>query len=210
MREDLTYIVFILDRSGSMSGVKSDTIGGVNGFIEKQKSAPGQALFTLVQFAETSKTTVSGIPIRDVALLTEATYQPTGNSTSLYDAIGSTIDAVGAKLHYTPESDRPGKVLVVIQTDGQENSSAKYNRRTVAEMIKHQRDKYDWDFVFIGASEIAVQDAVAMGIPKDWTEQYVATPAGTAHAFNGTSNNAVHYRSLKAGSTKANGFFVQP
>lgn len=208
MKEDLTYIVVVLDRSGSMRGVKADTIGGVNGFIEKQKTAPGQALFTLIQFASAPETTVNGMPIKDVALLTDTTYQPTGSSTSLYDAIGMTIDSVGAKLAALPESERPGKVLVMIQTDGCENSSHLYSRNRVAEMIKHQRDKYDWDFVFVGASEIAVRDAVALGIPKDWTEQYAATPAGTAGMLRGASANAVNYRSLKSGETKTNGFFA--
>lgn len=208
MREDLTFIAVVLDRSGSMATVLDDTIGGFNAFLEEQKkSREGQVLFTLVQFDDQYEIPVNGRLISDVPPLTKETYVPRG-WTALYDAIGRTIDDVGSKLRAMPDSERPGKVVIMIQTDGHENRSRDYTRARVAEMIKHQKEKYDWDFVFIGASELAVKDAVAIGVSHDWAAQYSATPEGTSNIMRTASAGMLKYRSLGVGETKTNGFFA--
>lgn len=194
MRTDLTFVAVILDRSGSMQFVTEDTIGGFNGFLEEQQKCPGEALFTLVQFADGYTVSADAIPISKAQPLNRDTYQATGSSTALYDAIGVTIDSIGAKLRAMPESERPGSVLVMIQTDGQENSSHLYSRDRVAQMIKHQREKYSWNFAFIGATEQAVVDAVDMGIGLQWVNQYAATPEGTSNMLRSASAGTARYR----------------
>lgn len=206
MKQDLTFIAVVLDRSGSMQSVSEDTIGGFNGFLEEQQACPGEALFTLVQFAEHA-CVPAPIPISDMRPLNEDTYRATGNSTALYDAIGATIDSVGARLHCLSEKDRPGKVLIMIQTDGHENSSTHYTRAQVAKMIKHQREKYTWDFVFIGASEQAVADAIEMGVAANFTNQYAPTPEGTSEMLRSMSAGTANYRT--SGKILTN-FFVKP
>lgn len=196
MNENLTFIAVVLDRSGSMFTVQADTIGGFNAFLAEQQACPGEATLMLVQFADDRQIT-SARPIADVAPLTPFTYYPDGPSTALYDAIGFTIDAVGARLAALPEADRPGKVLIMIQTDGLENSSRLYSRERVAEMIKHQRAKYNWNFVFVGASEAAVSDAVDLGIAQNWTMQYAPTPEGTAEILASASAGTRMYRSAQ-------------
>ncbi len=218
MNNNLTYIAVILDRSGSMAGVKHDTIGGFNAFLEEQRKAPGEALFTLVQFGNPRDflETEVEVPFDRVPPLNELTYVPSSASTALYDAIGRTIDAIGARLRNRPEAERPGKVLVMIQTDGQENDSRRYDRKKVAEMIKHQREKYNWDFAFIGATEGAVTDAIEIGIAQNFTTQYAATPQGTADILRAASIGTRNYRTAdrevyvqESGAVSMN-FFPEP
>lgn len=199
MKDNFTYIAVILDRSGSMAGVKSDTIGGFNAFLAEQRKAPGEALFTLVQFGSPSELIESEaeVPFDKVPDLTDVTYDPSSGSTALYDAIGYTIDRIGERLSARPESERPSKVLIMIQTDGQENSSQRYDRKKVASMIKCQREQYNWDFAFIGATEGAVTDAIELGVAQNFTAKYAATPAGTAQVFQTASLGVRNYRSSK-------------
>lgn len=212
MRQDLTFVAVILDRSASMRGVTDDTIAGFNSFLEEQQALPGEVLFTLVQFAEDSFTAASAIPISQVKPLTRETYQATGAGTALYDAIGRTVDSVGAQLAALPEYQRPGRVLVMIQTDGQENSSRYYTRDRIANMIKHQRQKYSWDFVFIGATEQAVADAATFGVQAGWAGQYAATPEGTSRMLRDVSGSVARYRHEVAtnGTLGANFKFFEP
>ena len=125
MKENLTEVVFVLDRSGSMHGLEKDTIGGFNGLIDKQRKAEGETDVTLVLFDDTYELVYDRIPVREVPELTEKTYEA-GGCTALYDAVGRTIDAVGMRLAGTPEEERPSKVLFVITTDGLENASTRF------------------------------------------------------------------------------------
>lgn len=204
MKENLTFIAVVLDRSGSMEGLREDTIGGFNSFLSEQKRCPGEALFTLVQFDNFYEIHADCLKIGDVRELTRETYVPRGG-TALYDAIGRTIDSVGAKLAAMPEVERPSKVLIMIQTDGHENASHAYTRAQVANMIKHQREKYAWDFVFVGASEQAVADAVALGVAAEWTAQYSADAVGTAAVLRSIGTSTTSYRNGTL--TARNGFF---
>ncbi len=199
MKKDLTYIAVVLDRSGSMGGVRDDTIGGFNAFLEEQKQQPGQVLFTLVQFSDLPEVQVFSVPLAEVQPLTRATYVTQG-WTALYDAIGVTIDSVGAALRALPEDQRPSKVLVMIQTDGFENKSILYDRDRIAGMIRHQREKYSWDFAFVGATESAIADAVELNIPRTFTTLYLPSAEGTAGVIRTASAAVANYRSVDRGA----------
>jgi len=150
MKKDLTEIVIVLDESGSMESVKSDTIGGFNEFLTSQKKIKGNANVTLVKFSDYYKVINDGTDIAHVSELNESNYTPS-YSTSLLDAVGKTINSVGKRLADTPENKRPEKVIVAIITDGYENSSKEFTRGQINDMVGHQRDKYDWEFLFLGA-----------------------------------------------------------
>ena len=150
-------IIIVMDRSGSMESVKSDTIGGFNAFLKKHKeAAKGEVLVTLAQFDDRYDIVYSGNPVWTAPLLTNGTYVPRG-MTALYDAVGRTINEVGSRLERTPDYDRPSKIIFVILTDGAENSSKEFSQSQVQEMIKHQQEKYSWQFVFLGADQDAFQ-----------------------------------------------------
>lgn len=197
MNENLTYIALVLDRSSSMNAVREATIAGFNAFIEEQRAAPGEALVTFASFADTYELHQDGVPLASLEHLHEGTYQPHGN-TALYDGIGKTIESVGARLRMMPEEARPARVLVMVQTDGEENASRSFSRWQITSMINHQRTKYNWNFVFIGASESAVAGAVAMGVPLNFTQQYTADVAGTTNMLRTASAGVARYRSLRS------------
>ena len=177
MNANLTEIVFILDRSGSMSSLTSDTIGGFNSFIEKQKNEPGDALLTTILFDDQYEVLHSGINLKEVQPMTRDQYWARG-MTAMYDAIGKTINDVGVRLSATPEEERPSKVIFVITTDGMENASREYSQAKIKEMIQHQTDKYSWDFIFLGANIDSVQQAANIGISADFAADYQATADG--------------------------------
>jgi hypothetical protein len=153
---NLTEIVAIIDRSGSMQSLRADTIGGFNSFVAEQKKAKGKALLTLVQFDDQYQIDYEGKDISDVSDLNEETYVPRG-STALLDAVGRTVNAVGARLSALPEEKRPGQIIFLIITDGQENCSKEFAAAKVKEMVKHQTDVYKWSFVFMGGGDIESQ-----------------------------------------------------
>ena len=163
MKNDLTEIVFILDRSGSMHMLEKDTIGGFNAFLESQKKVEGKALMTTVLFDDQYELLYSGRNIQEVKALTAREYFTRG-STALLDAIGKTITDVGQRLKETPEDQRPSKVLFMITTDGYENASRKYTYKAINDLITQQREKYSWEFIFMGANIDAAQEAVNLGI----------------------------------------------
>jgi uncharacterized protein YegL len=150
MKKDLTEIVLILDESGSMGSVKTDTIGGFNEFLSSQKKIKGNANVTFVKFSDYYKVVNEGTDIKHVSELNESNYTPS-YSTALLDAVGKTINSVGQRLKDTPENQRPEKVIVAIITDGYENSSKEFSRKQIFDMVSHQRDKYNWEFLFLGA-----------------------------------------------------------
>ncbi|MCD7922917.1 MAG: VWA domain-containing protein [Clostridiales bacterium] len=186
MKETLTELVFILDRSGSMSRLTDDIIGGFNSMIEKQKKEPGEAVVTTVLFDDKYEILHDHLPLQKVKPLTNKEYFARG-LTALLDAVGMTINTVGARLNDTPERKRPGKVIFVITTDGLENSSHEFTRAQIKEMITHQQDKYSWNFVFLGANMDAVKEASTLGIQADFARNYSASKAGTANLFEGVS-----------------------
>jgi hypothetical protein len=194
MRQDLTDITIVLDRSGSMHSVRSDTIGGYNKFLADQKSAPGAANVSLMQFDDQFESVYEGRLVAEAPELTTETFIPRG-WTALLDAIGRTINRTGARLSATPEVDRPAKVLFIILTDGGENSSKEFTRDKVFEMITHQREAYKWEFLFLGANQDAIKTGAGIGIPSLNAMSYAANAVGTKSAFEATSSNVVTYRS---------------
>lgn len=182
MRENLTELVFILDKSGSMGRLREDTIGGFNSMIEEQKAQDGEAYVTTVLFSSEREMLHDHIAVSAVKTMTNEDYVPCG-LTALLDAIGTTIDSVGARLAKTPENERPGKVIFVIVTDGLENCSNQYSKAKVKEMIEHQQDVYSWKFMFLGANMDAVAEAGCLGIKMDMAKTYTADERGTESVY---------------------------
>lgn len=158
-----TEIAYILDRSGSMGCLKETAISSFNEFLKEQKAEPGEATFTLVLFDDEYLLHADAVPIGEVVELDASTYVPR-SMTALMDAIGRTIDNVGKRLAAMKEEDRPGKVLIAIFTDGHENASSDYTLKKISEMIKHQQEKYSWEFFFLGANQDAIASAARMNI----------------------------------------------
>jgi uncharacterized protein YegL len=179
MRQELTEIVAILDKSGSMSSLTDDTIGGYNEFIEEQKQLPGEALLTTVFFNHEYQLLHSGKDIRKVRKITRKDYIAGGN-TALLDALGKTINDIGLKLHNTSEENRPAKVIFFIITDGQENSSKEFSQEKIKEMVELQKSTYRWEFIFMGANIDAFSTAGALGISQDRAFNYTAQRIGNA------------------------------
>ena len=171
VNKKLTEIICIIDESGSMALKASDAIGGFNDFLKKQKKLKDECKFTLVLFDTEYKLVYDGADIKDVAPLNSATYSP-GGCTALLDAVGKTIDTVGARYAKTAEKSRPGNVLVCIITDGEENSSREYKKSDICDKITHQTDKYSWKFIFLGANQDAFAEAGGMGITMNCTMNY--------------------------------------
>ncbi len=162
--QNLTELICIIDRSGSMESIRADAIGGFNTFLAKQKKIKGdRCLFTYTQFDTEYEVVHDGKPIEDIPPLTEATYIPRG-LTALLDAIGRTVNTVGARLAGTPEEQRPGRVAVVILTDGHENASQEFNHSKILEMIKTQSEQFKWEFVYLAAGKEAFDAGHKMGI----------------------------------------------
>lgn len=182
MKSNYSEIVFILDRSGSMSGRENDVIGGFNSFIEEQKKVDGDCDVTLVQFDHEYDTVYNKIPIQHVKNLTSDTYRPRG-STALFDAICKTIDDVGKRLARTKETNRPDNVIFVIVTDGEENNSKKYlNFEDVTRRTEHQQSKYNWKFIYLGAN----QDAFARG-----NQMFGMSTNSVKYTFDSTSGDGI-------------------
>lgn len=159
--KDSTEIIFVIDKSGSMESKKEDIVGGFNRFIEEQKKEPEDARVTVTLFDTAYSIIHNGTPLKEFPELTGDTYVP-GGMTALLDAVGRTIDEVGARISGTPEDDRPDKVIMVIMTDGLENASSEYNAQQVQDKIKHQEGKYSWQFVYLGADMQGVAEAKQM------------------------------------------------
>lgn len=183
MRENLTEMVFVLDRSGSMSGLAADTIGGFNELIEKQKKIEGHAYVTTVLFDHEYEVLHDHVALEEVAPLTDKEYFARG-STALLDAVGRTIDAVGARLAAAPEEERPAHVVFVITTDGMENSSREYTAQRVRGMIEHQQQKYSWQFVFLGANMDAVSEARKLGISAKYAADFTPSHSGVRKMYS--------------------------
>ena len=179
MRENLTEIIFILDRSGSMGGLESDTIGGFNSMLAKQKKEEGEALVSTVLFDDRCEVLHDRKEIGDVRPLTEDDYYVRG-CTALLDAIGGAIHHIGNVHKYAREEDRPAKTLFIITTDGMENASRKYSYREVRKMIRRRTEEAHWEFLFLGANIDAIEVAGQMGIKRSRAVNYHSDPMGTA------------------------------
>jgi hypothetical protein len=189
-----THIVFVLDRSASMAGLKSDTIGGFNEFLREQKTAEGYATFSLIQFADDYTDTVSKTGIQQVDELTDVTYQPTGCSTGLRDALGRSINETSSWLKNTLLIIKPGKIIFVIYTDGLENSSKEFSQSQITEMITSKENDQDWNFIYMGANQDAIKVGVSMGMETGNTLSYAATGKGTRSAYENLSSDMLCYR----------------
>ena len=178
MRNNLTEIVFILDRSGSMSGLEADTIGGFNSMIEKQKKQDGEALISTVFFDNASEVIHDRVNVRDIKPMTDKDYTVRG-CTALLDAIGGAIHHIGNIHKYARTEDVPEHTLFVITTDGMENASRRYDSETVKKMIEKQKERYGWEFLFLGANIDAVETARHFGIGADRAVNYHSDSRGT-------------------------------
>lgn len=203
MNSNHTDITIVLDRSGSMVSVAGDTIGGFNRFLEDQKKAHGTATITLRQFDTEHDVVIDAKNIHEAKPLDNTTFVPRG-STALLDAIGIGVDATGKRLGDLPEPQRPGKVVFVIITDGQENASVRFNHKQIDEKIRLQRDTYKWEFVFLGANQDAIATASRIGVSINNAMTYAATGAGTSNAFKATSANLCSLRSAAASTMAYN------
>ena len=172
-------LVFILDRSGSMSGLETDTIGGFNSMIEKQKRERGEALVSTVLFDNSSEVIHDRLPLSKVPPMTEREYYTRG-CTALLDAVGGAIHHIGNIHKYARREDVPEKTMFIITTDGYENASRRYDYETVRRMIEHEKTKYGWEFLFLGANIDAAAEARRFGISADRAVNYKCDEAGTA------------------------------
>lgn len=189
MKKNYTLICSIQDRSGSMSSIRKDTIEGYNTFIEEQKKVPGEASATLIQFDDKYEVVYKNKNLKNVPPLTYETFVPRG-STALLDSVAKGIIDTGKELAETRESERPEKVIFIIQSDGEENSSREYTYEKVAEMINHQRNKYNWEFLFLGTNLDSIKEATKMGINTNKAMTYANNSVGT-HAVYCASSNLV-------------------
>lgn len=178
MKKNLTEIVFILDRSGSMSGLEADTIGGFNSMIEKQKRAEGEALISTVLFDNESEVLHDRVDAQRIKPMTDKDYTVRG-CTALLDAIGGAIHHIGNVHKYARAEDVPEHTMFVITTDGMENASRRYDSETVKKMIERQKEKYGWEFLFLGANIDAVETAKHFGIGADRAVNYHSDSEGT-------------------------------
>jgi len=185
---NFTHITFLLDRSGSMKSIRDDAIGGFNTLVADQQQEPGRCTLTLVQFDSQDPAEIvhDSAPIQEVPELTEKTFRPRG-LTPLLDAMGHLITHTGERLAALPEHARPGQVIFAVLTDGLENASRLHTRRQVFEMVRHQREVFSWQFMFLGADQDAIAEARQLGIAEELAMSIGKTARGTRRAFGASS-----------------------
>ena len=186
MKNNISELVFILDRSGSMSGLESDTIGGFNSLIARQKQVEGRCYVTTVLFDSRSERIHDRVELRDIRPMTDRDYCVRG-CTALLDALGDTIRHIAHIHKYARPEDVPGSTTFVIMTDGMENASHRYGSDEIKRMIGHEKEKYGWDFLFLGANIDAVETAGHYGIDADRAVDYLADSEGTEVAYGSVS-----------------------
>jgi len=201
MRPDLTDITLVVDRSGSMQAIRQDAEGGVNAFIAEQAKEPGEALLTLVQFDTEYEFVHRGAPIRQVP---EYELVPRG-MTALLDAVGRAINETGERLAKMDEADRPGLVVFVVMTDGEENSSKEFSKAQIKQMIQHQQEKYQWHFTFLGANQDAFAEAAAIGVYADGVADFAPHKVHAAYASTARKVSRMRMQS-SLGETVCNEF----
>ena len=193
INNNITELVFILDRSGSMSGLESDTIGGFNSLIEKQRGQEGECYVSVVLFDNESEVLYDRVKLAEVRRMTADDYTVRG-CTALIDAIGGAIHHIGNIHKYARPEDVPGHTMFVITTDGMENASHRYTSAEVKRMIERQKEQYGWEFLFIGANIDAVETAGRIGITADRAANYHADSQGTAVVFEAVCRSIGHVR----------------
>ncbi len=196
MKKNLTEMVFILDRSGSMAGLESDTIGGFNGMIERQKKEPGEALVSTVLFSNSSAVLHDRVRLEEVRPMTARQYC-VGGGTALIDAIGGAIHHIGNVHKYAREEDRPEHTIFVITTDGMENASRYYTSDEVKAMVERQKERYGWEFLFLGANIDAVRTAAGFGISEDRAANFRNDARGQALNYAGVDKAVRAVRSSR-------------
>ena len=196
MKKNLTELVFILDRSGSMSGLEADTIGGFNSMLEKQKKEEGEAVVSTVLFDNESVVIYDRLPLDKVPRMTEEEYFTRG-CTALLDAVGGAIHHIGNVHKYARKEDVPTKTMFIITTDGYENASKCYDYEKVRKMIERQKEKYGWEFLFLGANIDAAAEAKRFGISADRAVNYKCDEEGTALNYEVISEAACSVRACK-------------
>lgn len=187
MRKGLTEVVFILDRSGSMSGLESDTIGGFNSMIKKQCKEEGEAYISTVLFDDETEVLYDRVPVKKVEPMNDKQYYVRG-CTALLDAIGSSIHHIANIHKYAREEDRPEKTLFVITTDGQENASHIYSYKKVKKMVEREKNNYGWEFIFLGANIDAIEEASKFGIGADRAVDFLCDKEGTTIQYEALAN----------------------
>lgn len=203
MKENLTELVFILDKSGSMSGLERDTIGGFNSMLKQQRDVEGDVLISTVLFDTHNTVLHDRVNIKDIKYLTGGDYK-VGGGTALLDALGGAIKHINRVQKEMPEEERPAKTMFVITTDGQENSSHAYNYEKVKKMVQKKQEKKNWEFIFLGANMDAISAAADIGIRADRASNYCCDSVGTAVNFRALSKAISGYRCADvAGSAKA-------
>ena len=196
MRKNLTELVFVLDRSGSMAGLESDTIGGFNAMIEKQKKEVGEVYVSTVLFDNVSEVVHDRVEIHRIEPMTHDQYYVRG-CTALLDAVGGAIHHIGNVHKYAREEDRPEKTLFIITTDGMENASRRYSYTQLKAMIERQKEKYGWEFIFLGANIDAAKEAARFGIEADCAADYHADSKGTAVIYEAMSEVVCNVRASR-------------
>lgn len=196
MKKNLTELVFILDRSGSMSGLERDTIGGFNSMIEKQKKQEGECIVSTVLFNNDSQVIHDRVPLDKIEPMNERDYYVSGG-TALIDAIGGAIHHIGNVHKYARKEDVPENTIFIITTDGYENASYRYSSDKVKRMIEHEKEKYGWEFLFIGANIDAVETAKHYGIDQDRAVNYHADAQGTDIVYATVSQAVCNVRMNK-------------
>ncbi|MEH6907800.1 vWA domain-containing protein [Neobacillus drentensis] len=196
MKRNLTELVFILDKSGSMAGLEADTIGGYNAMLKKQQKAEGEAVVTTALFDHDYELLHDRINIRGISPITEKDYE-VGGTTALLDAIGFTIQKIINVQKRTSEEERAEKVLFVITTDGMENASREFTTDKIKKLVQHQKDTYGWEFLFLGANIDAIATAARFGIGEDFAVEYHADHEGTQLNYEAVNEAVVNLRSGK-------------
>ncbi len=198
MKQDYTHITVILDRSGSMESIRDDTIGGFNAFLKQQKAELGTATLTLVQFDthDPYEVIYEFMPISEILELNSETYVPRGG-TPLLDALGRGINELESKTAELKDENRPSKVVLVIVTDGQENSSREFHKDQIEKMIKERTEKHAWQFVFLSADLAAIDDAMGLGIHSSSTLAFQKNAKGSSDAWQSLSARTADYRSAR-------------
>ena len=194
MKKNLTELVFILDTSGSMSGMEADSVGGFNTMIEKQKKAEGEAFVSTVLFNNDSVVLHDRVPLDKVEPMKVSDYE-VGGCTALFDAIGGAIHHIGNVHKYAREEDVPEHTIFLITTDGLENASHRYTSQKVKEMIRYEEEKYGWEFLFIAANIDAAETADHIGIRPERAANYRQTTRGTRKLFDCMSSAVTCMRS---------------
>jgi uncharacterized protein YegL len=196
MNKNMTELVFILDKSGSMAGLEADTIGGYNAMLKKQQKAEGVAIVTTVLFNHDYELLHDRINVKGISPITDEDYE-VGGTTALLDAIGFTIQKIVNVQKRTNEAERANKVLFVITTDGLENASREFTNIQIKKMVEHQKEKFGWEFMFLGANIDAISTAKQFGIDEDFAVDYHADHIGTQLNYEAVNEAVIKIRSGK-------------